>query len=431
MLCGKKLKQSLSFGGKFAKDVAGATAVMFSLSTVVVMGSIAFGVDTANWFQTDRRLQTGTDLAAIAVASNQTLGTVFNYQGSDLVAIATQELARDGVDVSRLTNLEVNSPPLSGAYAGDPTAVEVITSQDVTIFFAGLFVESTPQAQARAVARTYASGNFCILALHPSESGAVTFSGSSTSFLGCGVASNSNASDSILATGASDVHATVVTAVGGVDDNGNITTPVNFQEYANPIADPYADLVVPPSAPCDEHNVMASGTQTLQPGVYCGDLRVNGDITFAPGTYVLDGGDFVINSGANAYGDDVTFIFTDYPNSNNVGRTRFNGNATIELSASTSGDYTGILFMQDPDAPVDVGNNSGTWMINGNLVSSFKGGIYVPSSEVQLSGNADFANGCIRLVSGAATLIGNFDVTQQCNDPDIGQIDSVSVTLVE
>jgi Flp pilus assembly protein TadG len=431
MLPKTKLKDAIAGTKKFARDTAGATAVLFSLGTVVVMGSIAFGVDAANWFQTDRRLQTGADLAAIAGASNNALNSAFGYSGQDLTTTVTEEFERDGVDTSRLSSLAVNSPPLSGAFAGDPNAVEVIVSQDVQIFFAGMFVDDTPQAVARAVARTSGEGDFCILTLHPTKSGAVTFTGSTTALLGCGVATNSNAPDAVLATGSSIVRANVVTAVGGIEDNGNIETPVTFHEYANPIVDPFDGMTVPASAPCDHNNVMASGTQTLTPGVYCGDLRVNGDITFAPGTYVLDGGDFVINAGADAFGDDVTFIFTDSPNANNVGRTRFAGTATINFSAPDSGTYAGILFMQDPDAPVDVGNNSGTWMFNGTADSSYRGAFYIPSSEVEFSGNAVFANGCIRLVSGAATFIGNFDVSQQCNDPSIEDIEAIIVTLVE
>jgi hypothetical protein len=169
----------------------------------------------------------------------------------------------------------------------------------------------------------------------------------------------------------------------------------------------------------------------MTPGVYCGDLRVSGDVTFDPGTYILDGGDFVINAGANAYGEDVTFIFTDYPTSNNVGRAQFNGTATIDFSAPSSGDYEGILFMQDPDAPNDVGNNSGTWMFNGTADSSYYGAFYVPNSEVEFSGNADFVNGCVRVVSGAATFIGNFDVTTQCTDPALDDIEQIVVALVE
>lgn len=431
MLQGLKLKRFMSEGKRFARDTAGATVVLFSLGTVVVMGSIAFGVDAAYWYQTDRRLQTGADMAAIAAASSQTLGMAFNYSGEDLETIVRAELARDGVDVSRLASLEVNSPPASGAFAGDASAVEVIATEDVQIFFAGMFVESTPQAYARAVARTSTEGNYCILTLHETESGAVTFTGSATALLGCGVATNSNASDAVLASGASTVVASVVTAVGGIDDHGNIASPTTFQEYANPTLNPYADLTVPAPGACEYHNVSASGTQTLSPGVYCGDLRVNGDITFAPGTYVLDGGDFIINAGADAYGEDVTFVFTDSPSVNNVGRTRFNGTATINFSAPSSGDYEGMLFVQDPDTPNDVGNNSGTWIFNGNANSSFRGAFYIPSSELEFSGNAVFANGCIRLVSGAATFIGNFDVSQQCNDPTIDDITSIVVTLVE
>lgn len=435
MRMAQRLKAALCLGGQFARDTAGATAVLFSLGTVVVMGSIAFGIDTANWYQTDRRLQTGADLAAIAAASNKALDEAFGYTSQDLETIVRNELARDGVDTSRLSSLQVNSPPLTGAFAGDVDAVEVIVSQDVQIFFAGMFVEDVPQAVARAVAQTSGEGNYCILTLHPNLSGAVTFTGSSTSLLNCGVATNSNASDAVLATGASSVEATMVRAVGGIENaHGNIETPVTFQEFANSTANPYSDLAVPATAPCDYNGktqIGPSATATLQPGVYCGDIVIQGEATFAPGTYVIDGGDFDINSGAYAYGDDVTFIFTDSPNAMDVGNTHFNGTATISFSAPQTGDYAGILFMQDPDAPVNVDNNSSTWIFNGNAASSFRGAFYIPSSEVEFSGSQHLADGCVRIVAGAATFTGDFNIHQTCTDPAVEEIKSIVVTLVE
>ncbi len=426
-----KIRALVPFLRKFSHDTAGATAILFSFSTVVLTGSIAFGVDAANWYQTDRRLQTASDMAALAAASDQRLQNVFEYGGETLLDIANNELVRNGVEPTRLSSVVVNSPPASGAFSSDPNAVEIITTQDVQIFFAGAFVNGTPQAGARAVARSFMSGNYCILTLHPSQRGAVTFTGSSSSFLGCGIASNSTASDSVLASGGSTVQTTIVTAVGGISDNGNIQTPVNLQPYSNPIVDPYSDLAVPPPAPCDYSNVSASGNATLSPGVYCGNLRVNGNVTFDPGTYVLDGGDFVINAGADVFGEDVTFIFTNSTNISNIGRPRFNGTATIDFDASSSGDYAGILFFQDPAAPDTVGSNVATWLLNGTASSSFEGVIYAPKTEVNLSGNASFANGCIHVVAGAVTINGNFTVNQQCTDPNLRDIESIVVTLVE
>jgi len=431
MLLGPQLKSLLSFARKFSRDAKGATAILFSFSTVVVVGSIAFGVDAANWYQTDRRLQTGADLAAVAAASDQALAFEFEYPVRDLETIVREELERDGVKVANLDALAVNSPPASGPFAGNTSAVEVIVSQDVDIFFAGMFVEDTPSAAARAVALASFEGNYCILTLDENQPGAVTFSGSSSSFLGCGIASNSTDDQSVLASGSSVVQTTIVTAVGGIDDSGNIQTPVHLQEYSNPISNPYEDVVAPPMAPCDYNNVRVSGTETLQPGVYCGDLRINGDATFAPGTYVLDGADFIINAGATAFGDEVTFVFTDQPSLNNVGQTRFNGTSTINFTAADRGDYAGLLFIRDPDAPDVVGSHAGTWQINGNANSSFEGVFYVPRAELELTGNALFNNGCIQIVSGAVTINGNFSVTQQCNDPNLRAIQTVGVTLVE
>jgi Flp pilus assembly protein TadG len=434
MLSAMKMKAVLSSTGKFARDTAGATAILFSLGTVVVMGSIAFGIDAANWFQTDRRLQTGTDLAAIAAASNQTLENYYDYAGNTLTSIATAELQRDGVDTSRLQVLEVNSPPSSGAYTGDNNAVEVITAQDVQIFFAGLFVNTTPQAHARAVARTMWVGNYCILTLDPTANGAVTFEGTASALLGCGIASNSTASDSIFATGSSVVQTTVVTAVGGISDGGNIDSDITPQPYSNPIQDPYAGLVAPAPAPCDHsgtYTVTPTQTVTLSPGVYCGNLELKGDVTFNPGTYVLDGADMVIASQANVYGDGVTFIFTDSSASATSGVLDIAGGASVDLTAASTGTYAGILFMQDPDMVSTVGSGTGEWIVNGDSSSNFEGVIYVPKSDIELAGNAAFNNGCIQVVSGTVTISGTFNVTQQCSDPNQKPIETLAVTLVE
>lgn len=434
MLPKMNLKAALSRTQHFARDTAGATAILFSLGTVVVMGSIAFGIDAANWYQTDRRLQTGTDLAAVAAASSQTLDSYYDYQGESLTTIATNELERDGVRTAALTSLIVNSPPASGAYAGDINAVEVITTQDVQIFFAGLFVNQTPQASARAVARTFWTGNYCILTLDPSASGAVTFQGTASALLGCGIASNSNASDSIFATGTSTIQTTNVTAVGGISDGGNIDSDTTPQPYSNPIENPYADLAAPASAPCDytgTYSVSPQQTVTMSPGVYCGNLDLKGSVTFQSGTYVLDGANMSVASQADVFGDEVTFIFTDSGPTQTSGVLTINGGASVDLTAPSSGDYAGILFMQDPNMQSTVGSGAGQWTVNGDSTSNFEGVIYVPQSDILLAGNASFNNGCIQVVSGTVTVSGTFDVTQQCNDPNIRPIETLVATLVE
>lgn len=414
----------------------GATAVLFSLVSSVILGSVAFGVDAANWYRTDSRLQEAVDMAAIAAAADSALQNAASYSGDDITTIVRNELARNGVSDALLSSLQVNTPPTTGLYAGDRQAVEVIARQPVDIFFAGLFVETTPEASARGVARTFTDGNYCILTLHPNLSGAVTFSGSSAAFLGCGIAANSSDSQSIIAAGSSYVNTTVVRAVGGIEDGGNIESAAAFQSYSNPVSNPYADLTVNASdlaGGCDYRNVNTRNGDVLSPGVYCGDLRIGAhdDIFLQPGTYYIDGGDFNVNAGAGVYGEGVTLVFTNSTNPSYPGAPTINGSATMDLSASTSGDYEGILMMRDPLGAELSESNAGRWQVNGNSYSHYFGVIYAPGANVYMSGNATLDDGCVQVVSSSVTFTGNFEITQACDDPSLSRIGAINVTLVE
>ncbi len=410
--------------------------MLFSLTSTFLAGSIAFGLDAANWYRVDSRLQEAVDMAALAAASDRALQGAATYNGQALTAIVRNELTRNGVPDSLLNLLQVNNPPTSGNFVGDMSAVEVVATQPINVFLAGLFFEDTPEASARAVARTYADGNFCILTLHPNLSQAVSFEGSSAAFLGCGIASNSTANDSISAVGSSYVSTTVVTAVGGIDDGGNIESVAAFRPYSNPVSNPYADLEVSDDATaggCDFNNVRARDGDILDPGVYCGDLTVhsNSDITLRPGTYYLDGGDLTVNANADVYGEGVTIVFTNSDDPGDPGEPTINGSARMDLSAPESGYYQGILFMRDPQGDDVTTSSSARWQINGNSSSHYFGVVYAPGVEVYMSGNATLDDGCVQVVSGAVTFTGNFEIEQECDDPSLSRIGAITVTLVE
>lgn len=418
---------------RFARDVRGATAILFSLGSVVLTGSIAFGIDAASWYQTDQKLQNAVDMASLAAAADQALQDAADHNGESLETVVRNELIRNGIDPADLSSLVVNSPPSSGSRTGDPTAVEVIALHPVNVFLSRAFVAATPEASARGVARARTAGNFCVLTLHPSYDGAVTFSGSTAAFLGCGVASNSDSASSIHAYGSSYAEVTDLRAVGGIVDGGNIDSTSAAKPFSNPLANPYADLDVPPAASCDYNNTRVNGTDTLDPGVYCGSLRINANanVTFNPGTYVLDDADFTINANTDVFGAGVTFIFTNSSDPSSPGEPNFNGSATIDFEAPTVGDYSGILFMQDPDADDTVGSSADRWLINGNSSSRFHGVFYVPQTEVDMSGSATFDEGCVHIIAGAVTFTGNFEIVEQCDDPDFEKIGAIEVTLAE
>ena len=80
---------------RFAREDKGATAVLFSVLSMVLAGSIAFGIDAASWYQTDRKLQTAADMAAMAAAADVALQSAAGYSGdtAETVAQSTSPVA--------------------------------------------------------------------------------------------------------------------------------------------------------------------------------------------------------------------------------------------------------------------------------------------------------------------------------------------------
>lgn len=81
------------------------------------------------------------------------------------------------------------------------------------------------------------------------------------------------------------------------------------------------------------------GTVALRPGVYCGGLSFNGapHVTFAPGVYVIRGGDWTFNGGDYA-GAGVSLFFAD------ASRPVFDSGVAVDLSAPADGPRAGVLM---------------------------------------------------------------------------------------
>ena len=93
-------------------------------------------------------------------------------------------------------------------------------------------------------------------------------------------------------------------------------------------------------APCGSAPPKVGGGEvTLRPGVYCGGLAFNGAprVTFAPGLYVVRGGDWVLNGGDYA-GAGVSFYFAD------ASKPVFNDGVSLALSAPIKGPRAGVLM---------------------------------------------------------------------------------------
>ncbi|MER9133537.1 pilus assembly protein TadG-related protein [Mesorhizobium sp. M0768] len=391
---------------------SGNVATIFALSLPIVVGAAGLGVETSFWYYSTLKLQAVADAAAYAGALEKVSGS----DKSTIVSAATTSATTNGWRPSTGT-IEVFTPPSSGPNVAK-RAVEVIVDQTLDRFFTSIFTQNAVSAQARAVALITAASKACALALNPSVPRAALFSGSSTiKMTGCSVMSNSIAADAIKLQGSARLQADCLISAGGVSLNNPVTTvcasPIT---QALPAGDPFIDLPTPPgTTPCQN-----SKLSTLNPGTYCSGLSLSGNVALSPGVYVIQGGDFKANANANISGDGVIIYLAG------TSSVSMNGNATVKLSAPTSGTYSGVLFYGNR------GNPAGSNTFNGTADSLLTGALYFPTQDVNYLGNFSGKGGCTQVVAGTLQWSGNTSISQDCTSLGMRDIPATqSIKLVE
>ena len=256
------------------------------------------------------------------------------------------------------------------------------------------------------------NGTYCAKALTSGTSAGITMQGSASLNFGCGLSTNSRAANAVVAGGSSSITATPIAAVGGLSASSNYTGTTQLLPYSLPQSDPYANLANPSPSGCQNQVTVApNSSQALSPGCYKG-INVKGTATLSAGTYYIDGNSFSVGSQASLSGTDVTIVLTSSTagsNPSSIATLGMNGGATVQLTASSSGTYAGILFYQDRRA-LDSGSNT----INGNAGSKFQGAFYFPSQELDFSGTSGMTTDCLQLVALRLTFIGNTSVSNNC-----------------
>ncbi len=419
-----------SLSNKFCADKRATVALMIGILLPVFVGMLGLSVDVTNWYLAKRKLQTAVDSAAIGGG----LALYYTNDKNDAENAAIESAERNDFADGGHRTLTINIPPSSGAYAGDSGAVEVIATETQTLFLISVIFQEEVTVTARAVAASVVvSDNFCVLALDPELDGAIEFQGTADVDAGCGIASNSHSDRSISLSGNARLSASPITAVGDIHTNGNPTIDTNapLRSYYQPFKDPYGaeglNLQPPASGSCDYNNFSVNNTTTLSPGRYCNGLWAKkGTVTFSPGVYIIDGGVFQANAQASLVGEEVTFLLTG--SGNDYTTVWFNGGMEADLSAPTSDPYEGILFYQDQNAPLSLGDNK----FLGGADMNFQGAMYFPRQEVLFTGGASINSNCMQIIARKVSFQGNGTFGNNCPaDMSMGVIAQTKVKLVE
>lgn len=412
----------------FRRDTAGAVAIIVGLMAPVLVGAMGLGSEAGYWYVKQRSLQNAADVAAHGAASRK-------KAGENTTALqTTAEYLVHAAGIADNSTVSLNDPPASGSFAGNGSAVEVIATESVPRFFSAIYSSGDVPISARAVAIAEADGTGCVLALSETAQGAITISGSSDSTLTlCDMVSNAAGVSFQMQGMGSSVAANCIQTVGIAVTTDNLTVNCStLRQNASAVPDPFAHVEEPAvEGPCGSGSVGQNNQTTsvttnhthssgMPSRCYSNGLNVRGTVNFAPGLYIVQGGEFRVNSNAVLRGDGVVFYLAPGV------EFRFNGTATMDMSAPTAGAYAGILIFTSRSSTV-------SHLINGNLGSYLDGAIYATNSHLTLSGNAaTSANSCTQIVTSTVEFTGSGEININCTNPPGPNVNLVGrVMLVE
>ncbi len=287
--------------------------------------------------------------------------------------------------------------------------VEVIVSATQPPLLSRLFHPSDYVIDGRAVA-AFGGGPGCVMALDPTAQKALYAGGNATvSMPDCNLVSDSSASNAIDVAGSPSVTVNGACGNGGISANADLVDNWNAAGSGCVLPDPYS-LSVP--SKCDPAGTIActsqtnSGGATLQPGTYSG-LKINNNqvVSLNPGVYIINGGSLNFNGGSVVTGSGVTFVLTNGAN------FKWNGTSTVNVSAPTSGSFSGVVVYSD-DA-----TTSDSLTINGTSTTYFGGAIVAPGEGVSFSGTgvSGSAHNCTQIIGDTVSFSGNTTVDSDCS----------------
>jgi Flp pilus assembly protein TadG len=381
----------------------GQAIILIVLSIVGLLGLTALAVDGGNAYSERRRAQNAADTAVLDAALAKLRGQNLYTEGlaraaSNKYVDADPTAASSSPDV----NVEIYNPPITGPYTGNAEYVQARITATVNTYFGKVVGIDTVTNKVEAVARAKPpiitppfNGN-AIVALSPDDCHALVYQGNAnTHVTGGGLFTNSSCPSSAFFNNSSagSLTAPCLQAVGGIVYNpGAINVPAGcINTGVPPLPEP-----VYPDPTCS--GPATKNSNVLSPGTVPGNFPPTGVTHLNPGIYCV-GGNFRLNAGDTLIGNGVLIRVE--------GDVRLNGGAHLELSAPTSGPFTGLLLFL-PEG------NTNEVVFNGDSSSTFSGSILAPSSTVTIDGTGALGlNG--QVVGFTVTLSGTSGITINYN----------------
>ena len=352
----------------------------FGLAVGALLMASAFAVDYGVYISVKSNLQGELDRAALASA--QAFISAADQPEQDRYAYLSAQTTKS-VDLIRSGSKSVSS--LNTSFSVDMEASSVTIDAEATLktFLFGVSgIDSVTLRLRSSAAATVESQPVCILSLDNNAQTGITFAGDGElKAQDCVVWSNSQTMRSIEFDGRGKVKTERLCAVGKASSPGRYSVEPEAEEDCSPVSDPLADWSPPTVGACTSTSTdwITNTTTQLEPGVYCGGLRVDAkNIFLKPGLYVIKDGPLILRGQSKIKGDDIGILLTGEDSSIDI-----DGKAKVELRSSELGEMSGIAIAADRS--VDFGKS----MITGRSDLKIGGVIYLPTHDLRYWGESD------------------------------------------
>ena len=362
------------FGRAFAACRRGGVATLFAVSVPAAMGALALAVDYSTLSLSHSRLQSVADTTALAASQELRLSSVSPDQLSTFARGFAQAQLRD----AGFGDVSVN------ATTGDNrTTLEVTIAATPSLHFGVALGE--PTVSVRAVARLLGGLPICVLALSPTDKGALNFDKDSRlSAPGCAIYSDSIAKDGIKSNTKAVVTAGFICSAGGAVKHAGGFVPEPLTDCPI-VPDPLASRPAPPVGGCDATNLkITGGSRSLLPGTYCGGIAVSGGatVTLQSGVYVIKDGPLDIGGRGSLSGTNVGVYLTG-----NGAVLNFRADSSISLTAPKNGPLASLLFFEDRASAINRKHQ-----IDSNDARQMLGTVYLSRGSFSVDANNPVAD---------------------------------------
>jgi len=415
---------------KLWNDERGNMLVIAGVAMPLLIGAAGLATDTIQWTLWKRELQRAADSAAIA-------GVYDRVQAGGATTNTVSAVNRDltlnnHVGMSLVSGYPTISYPADATNETDQVHVTLAVQKHLS--FSGMFITTPPLIIANATAASVpGSDNYCVVSLENTTRTGIEGSGNANVSFNCGMITNSVSTNAATAKGSSYIKATVIAASGGIQESSNWDVD-KYDPYTPAQDDPYADLN-PDSSETNECNSSPKGDlvigssnsgQVVDAGggsICYSSISVgsNRSLTLKNGLFIIDGGSVTVRGALTV--DNATIVLTNKSNASNatIGTFDANAQATVSITAPTTGKWAGMAVYQDRRAVADTGAiASAPNKINGGSTGNVTGVLYFPNQSLAFLGNASNSFICTQFVVRRIIFTGTNGSTNQFSDDCVG-----------